>query len=93
MNKKKELRMDYWDKKIPISVPQDTIVPEVSVFPTYKDPIAEVKKALDSPFGAPALYELAKNAKGGKVVIAHDDPSRPALPRRIIIALIMEILN
>jgi nickel-dependent lactate racemase len=93
MNKKKELRMDYWDKKIPISVPQDTIVPEVSVFPTYKDPLAEVKKALDTPFGAPPLYELAKNGKGGKVVIAHDDPSRPALPRRIIIALIMEILN
>ena len=51
MNKKKELRMDYWDKKIPISVPQDTIIPEVSVFPTYKDPIVEVKKALDKVYG------------------------------------------
>ncbi len=93
MAKTKEIIADYWDKKIPISVPEGTVVPVVPDPPLLKDPEEAVRKALDNPIGAPSLLELAKKAKGGKIVIAHDDLTRPALPRKIMIFQIMKVLN
>ena len=93
MAKKKEILVDYWDKKIPICVPEDTVVAEVPYPPLLKEPEAAVRKALENPIGAPPLFELAKKVKNGKVVISHDDLLRPALPRKIMIPLIMELLN
>ncbi len=94
MAKTKEITADYWDKKIPITVPEDTVVPVVPDPPLLKDPEAAVRRALEDPIGSPALSELAKRVKaGGKVVIAHDDLTRPAPPRRLMIPIIMDILN
>ena len=93
MAKKKEILADYWDKQISISVPEETVVPVVPDPPLLKNPEEAVRKALDNPIGAPSLLELAKKAKGGKIVIAHDDLTRPALPRKIMIPEIMKVLN
>jgi nickel-dependent lactate racemase len=90
----KELTADYWDKKIKITVPADSVTPVVTPPKLLEDPAAATKKALLNPIGAPSLLELAKKVpKGGKVVIGHDDLTRPALPRRIMIPVIMEVLN
>jgi nickel-dependent lactate racemase len=93
MSGTKEITADYWDKKIKISVPTDTIQPTVPTVPIIEEPEDAVRKALENPIGAPPLSELASQAKTGKIVIAHDDLTRPALPRKIIITVIMEILN
>lgn len=94
MSKTKQLKADYWDRKIDITVPESTIVPTVPPIPLVKDPEKAVREALENPTGAPPLAELAKKVKkGGKVVIGHDDLTRPALPRKIIIPIVMEILN
>ena len=77
MAKTKEIIADYWDKKIPISVPEGTIIPVVPDPPLLPEPEAAIRKALENPIGAPPLSELAKAAKGGKIVIAHDDLTRP----------------
>ncbi|MGA3173544.1 MAG: lactate racemase domain-containing protein [Syntrophorhabdales bacterium] len=93
MKASKEIIADYWDKKITISVPKDTVVPVVPPPALLEKPDVAVKKALENPVGAPPLLELARKAKGKRVVIAHDDLTRPALPRRIMIPIIMEVLN
>ena len=76
MAKTKEIIADYWDKKIPISVPDGTIIPVVPDPPLLQKPQDAIRKALGDPVGAPPLLELAKAAKGGKIVIAHDDRDR-----------------
>lgn len=93
MTKMKEIMVDYWDKAIPISVPENTIIPNVPEPPLLKDPEKEIRKVVENPTGAPSLIDLARKVKGGKVVIAHDDLTRPSLPRRLIIKVIMEVLN
>ncbi len=93
MRASKEIIADYWDKKITISVPKNTVVPVVPPPALLEKPDVAVKKALEKPVGAPPLFELARKAKGKKVVIAHDDLTRPAPPRRIMIPAIMEVLN
>ena len=93
MKMNKEVIADYWDKKIKISVPDDTVLPVVPEPPLLREPEAEVKKVLENPVGAPPLFELARKAKGGKIVIAHDDLTRPAAPRRLVIPIVLEVLN
>ncbi|MBN1635940.1 MAG: DUF2088 domain-containing protein [Deltaproteobacteria bacterium] len=93
MPKTKKIIADYWDKKIPIQVPENTIVPEVPPIELIEDPHSAVINAVENPIGSPPLSELARQAGSGKVVIAHDDLTRPALPRKIIIPVLMDILN
>jgi nickel-dependent lactate racemase len=93
MVRKKEVLTDYWDKKIPITMPGQSIIASAAYPPSLGDPERAIRKALEHPIGAPSLVELAKGAKRGKVVIAHDDPNRPGMARRIIITMILEILN
>jgi len=93
MRGKKEVLFDYWDRRIPLLVPGETIIPAVMPFPNYVSPEKEVEKSLEAPIGAPPLKELALKAKGEKIVIAHDDPNRPAQPRRLIISTVLKILG
>lgn len=93
MARTKEIMADYWDKKIPISVPEGTVIPVVPDPQLLQEPEGAIRKALENPIGAPPLLELAKAARGGKIVIAHDDLTRPALPRRLMIPVIMDTLN
>ncbi|MCB2187808.1 MAG: DUF2088 domain-containing protein [Deltaproteobacteria bacterium] len=90
----KQLTADYWERKIQITVPEDTVTPVMTPPPLLPDPGAATKEALLNPIGAPSLFDLARQVpKGGKVVIGHDDLTRPALPRKIMIPVIMEVLN
>jgi len=90
----KELQADYWDKKINIEVPEETVAPLVPDPPLLEDPAKELHKVVNNPIGSEPLSELAKRVKDGeKVVIGFDDQSRPAIPRRIIIREVVNILN
>lgn len=89
----KEIVADYWDKKIKIDVPEQTVVPVVPAPPLLENPAEEVHKALDNPIGSEPLPDLAKRVKNGKVVVGFDDQTRPAIPRRIFIREIVNVLN
>lgn len=88
----KTIQADYWDKKIDIEVPQDTVLGEIPAPAIIQDPEKAVRDAIANPVGAPPLMELAKKACNGKVTIAFDDPSRPGKPRQLIIPIILETL-
>jgi len=90
--KQKTIQADYWDKKIDIEVPHNTILGEIPAPAIIQEPEKAVRKAIANPVGAPPLSELARKARNGKVTIAFDDPSRPGKPRQIIIPIIVESL-
>lgn len=87
----KTVKVDYFDKKMDINVPEDAIVLESSPPPGHPNPEQLVRDALANPLGMPRISELVK--PGDKVTIAFDDPCRPALPRQIIIPILLEELN
>ena len=90
----KELLTDYGDKKIKVSFPGQTVVPQISDVPILEDPAKEVRKAVNNPIGSEPLSVLAKRVQNNeKVVIAFDDPPKPAMPRRIILQELFAILN
>ena len=90
--RKKTLTADYWDKKIEISVPEDTVLGEIENPPLLSNPEKVVREVIANPIASEPLYELAKKAQNGRVTIAFDDPSRPAKPRQLIIPIIIEEL-
>ncbi|MGD0857069.1 MAG: lactate racemase domain-containing protein [Dehalococcoidia bacterium] len=90
--KQKTIQADYWDKKIEISVPEDTLIGEIPPPAIIQDPEKAVRDAIAHPTGSPPLSELAKKARNGKVTIGFDDPSRPGKPRQLIIPIILEEL-
>jgi len=89
----KETWAYYWDKKVKIDVPEQTVVPVVPDPPLLREPAGEVRKALNNPIGSEPLSDLAKRVRNEKVVIAFDDQTRPAIPRRIFISEVANILN
>jgi len=89
---KKVIVADYWDKKIEISVPEGTVLGEIQNPPLLPDPEQAVRQAIANPVASESLSKLAKKAQNGKVVIAFDDPSRPAKPRQLIIPIVVEEL-
>jgi nickel-dependent lactate racemase len=92
--KTKELLIDYGDKKIRIDIPAQTLVPRIPDPPALKDAEREIQKAVNNPMGSEPLPELAERIKKDEhVVIAFDDPPKPAIPRRIILGKLLNILN
>jgi nickel-dependent lactate racemase len=87
----KKVLVDYFDKKMEISVPDDSIVLESNPPLGHPDPEKLVRDALAEPLGMPRISELVK--PGSKITIAFDDPCRPGLPRQIIIPIVLEELN
>lgn len=87
----KKVQVDYFDKKMEISVPDDALVVESSPPPGVSNPEKLVREALAKPLGMPPIAELVK--PGDKVTIAFDDPCRPARPRQVIIPILLEELN
>ena len=57
--KQKSIQADYWDKKIEISVPEDTIIGEIPAPPIIQDPEKAIREAIANPIGAPPLSDLA----------------------------------
>lgn len=87
----KKVLVDYFDQKMEISVPDDALVVESNPPLGAPEPEKLVREALAKPLGMPPIAELVK--PGDKVTIAFDDPCRPALPRQVIIPLVLEELN
>ena len=58
--------------------------------PGVGDPLHEIKRALDEPFGAPKLEELAR--PGMEVVVLFDDLQRPT-PVHVALPEVMDRLN
>jgi nickel-dependent lactate racemase len=89
---KKEIMADYWDRKIPIMVPENAIIGEIPDPPLLQNPEEAVREALRNPIGSEPFAELAKKVRNGIVTIAHDDLSRPARPRQLIVPILIEEL-
>jgi len=51
--KTKTIKADYWDKKIDLEVPQDTILGEIPDPAILQDPEKAVREAIANPVGAP----------------------------------------
>lgn len=87
----KSVQVDFGDRKVGIEVPESAHVCEFADGPLLEDPVAAVRAALARPLGMPPLAELAK--PGMKVVIGFDDVTRPSLPARTILPLVIEELS
>lgn len=79
-----------------ISVPDDAAVLEYAGQPPAGDVAALVARALDAPDGLPPLAELARAAAAKprrRVVIAVDDPNRPAVTVRTLVPAVVARLT
>ena len=87
----KKIAIDYGDKKIDIDVPDDASIIEYQEGALLENPREAILQSLSKPLGMPALSALAK--PGMKVAIGFDDITRPNLPARTILPILVEELN
>ena len=87
----KRVAVDYGDRKIDIEVPESAFIAEYQEGTLIKNPREAVLNALSNPLGMPPLTSLAK--PGMKVAIGFDDITRPNLPARTILPILVEELN
>ncbi len=87
----KSVSVDFGDRKIDIDVPSSATVVEYKDPQLLEDPIEAVRAALRSPRESAPLADLAK--PGMRVAIGFDDITRPNVPARTILPLIVEELN
>ena len=87
----KRVAIDYGDRKIDIEVPESAFIAEYQEDSLIENPREAVLSALSNPLGMPPLSSLAK--PGMKVAIGFDDITRPNLPARTILPILVEELN
>ena len=87
----KRVAVDYGDRKIDIEVPESAFIAEYQEGTLIENPREAVLNALSNPLGMPPLTSLAK--PGMKVAIGFDDITRPNLPARTILPILVEELN
>jgi nickel-dependent lactate racemase len=87
----KRVAVDYGDRKIDIEVPESAFIAEYHEGTLIENPREAVLNALSNPLGMPPLTSLAK--PGMKVAIGFDDITRPNLPARTILPILVEELN
>jgi nickel-dependent lactate racemase len=87
----KRVAVDYGDRKIDIEVPESAFIAEYHEGTLIENPREAVLNALSNPLGMPPLSSLAK--PGMKVAIGFDDITRPNLPARTILPILVEELN
>ena len=83
--------VDFGDRKVDIDVPGNAVIAEFKDPPLLEDPEGAVRKALAEPQGSAPLAELAR--PGMKVAIGFDDITRPNLPPRTILPIVVDELN
>ncbi len=79
-----------------LDLPDDAVVLEYVEQPAGGDPQALVERALDAPSGLPSLEALVCALPGGgrrRIVIAFDDPNRPAVTVRTILPAVIRRLE
>jgi nickel-dependent lactate racemase len=86
----KSIAVDYGDRQIEIEVPDTAVIAEFRDPPLLENPEQAVRDALAKPYGSPPLAELAK--PGMRVAIGFDDPTRPNVPPRTILPIVVETL-
>lgn len=87
----KRVAVDYGDRKMDIDVPESAFIAEYQEGSLIENPREAVLNALSNPLGMPPLSTLAK--PGMKVAIGFDDITRPNLPARTILPILVEELN
>ncbi|WP_099867971.1 lactate racemase domain-containing protein [Pararhizobium haloflavum] len=87
----KRIAVDYGDRKIDIDVPNEAVVVEYEDPPLLENPEEAILAALRNPLDSPPLADLAR--PGMKVAIGFDDITRPNLPPRTILPIIVDELN
>jgi nickel-dependent lactate racemase len=87
----KRVAVDYGDRKMDIDVPESAFIAEYHEGSLIENPREAVLNALSNPLGMPPLSTLAK--PGMKVAIGFDDITRPNLPARTILPILVEELN
>jgi len=89
MTVQKTIELPYGDGHLTIAVPEEKLlaVVEPRPLPPAADPMAELRKALASPVGAPQLREKVKGASSVAIVV--EDVSRPA-PSALLLDAVME---
>lgn len=87
----KSVQVDFGDRKIEIEVPGSAAVAEFQDPALLEDPEQAIRDALTNPRDSAPLAELAR--PGMRVAIGFDDITRPNLPARTILPLVVEELN
>ena len=87
----KLVNVDFGDRRIDIELPDSAAVAEFDDPQFLADPQQAVRDALAAPLGLPPLAEMAR--PGMHVAIGFDDITRPALPARTILPLIVQTLE
>jgi nickel-dependent lactate racemase len=87
-----KIKIDYGKNGLWIDVPDKNLVKILSMKDSnpMKNPMANIKKALESPVGSPPLAELARAKKSACIVIC--DITRP-VPNKILLPSILSILE
>jgi nickel-dependent lactate racemase len=87
----KRVAVDFGNTKLEIELPASASVIEYQEGTLLEDPRSAVQKALMDPMGMPALSALTK--PGMRVAIGFDDITRPTLPVRTILPVVIEELS
>ena len=87
-----QILLPYGSSTLPFDLPERNLLALASPNPVklVADPVAEIRRALSEPVGAPRLSEAARGAL--RVVIAADDMTRQT-PVEIIIPALLDELN
>ena len=86
----KIVNVDFGAEKLGISVPDEATIATFINPDPHPKPNDAVQKAIDFPYGAPALKSLLR--PGLKVAIAHDDPTKPSAPFQCVLNVIIDNL-
>lgn len=88
----RELTIPYGERTLTFRVPERNLMAYATprATPPAPDPVAEIRRALENPIGAPRLDVLARGARN--VVIIADDLTRQT-PSHLIIPLLLDELN
>jgi nickel-dependent lactate racemase len=84
------VQADFGARRLEIEIPDDAVVVEFQDPPFLPDPAAAIRRALAEPLGSPPLAELAR--PGMRVAIGFDNPTRPGLPCRTILPVVVNEL-
>ncbi len=88
--------VDCGGERVPVPLPDDATVLAYEEQPAPADGAALAEAALDAPLGLPRLEALAgarPSGRGRRVVVAVDDPNRPAATMRTLLPAVLRRLE
>ena len=82
--------VDFGDRSVEIAIPEHATVVEFDDPGELSRPAVAAREAIEKPYGAPPLKDLAK--PGMRVAVGFDDPTRPARTVQIILPVVVDVL-